>query len=269
MYTASLLVAASLLGVDYEVKIENDEPIYVVSIEQAVVEQLTDGFVINSSIPAEHQNVRRIRILIKRDDGSNLPEGEDDSIQLEPDASIVPFRPEEPVVETVNLEPMAVKLPDFSDESTEQASVATDDGDVLVPQFDSDDNEGTSVDLDLPFLDNSNPVVRIEEDVPDTFDQINTADSEPDSVATPSAEAAGVGGEQTVVTDPSEPDLIDAHRDQFVALATAEKIPTADSSEELSAAEEDAQGPASLLLLMFSVTLNIFLAVTLFRHYRQ
>ena len=52
MNTVAILLATSLLGVDYElVTADSKEAVYVITIERELIDQLADGFTINSSLP--------------------------------------------------------------------------------------------------------------------------------------------------------------------------------------------------------------------------
>ena len=68
MNTVAILLATSLLGVDYElVTADSKETVYVITIERELIDQLADGFTINSSLPDNAKNIRQIRIQFATD----------------------------------------------------------------------------------------------------------------------------------------------------------------------------------------------------------
>ena len=68
MNSVVLLLATSLLGVDYQISEIEGESVYIVQIEEAVARELANGFRINSTIPSEYSHIRRIQIEVIADD---------------------------------------------------------------------------------------------------------------------------------------------------------------------------------------------------------
>ena len=66
--------------------------------------------------------------------------------------------------------------------------------------------------------------------------------------------------------DIQSPDLISTHRDEFVALSSL-STPVRDELEDDPNTRNDGRTDL-LLLLMFSITLNLFLGTTVYRIYR-
>ena len=107
MNSALLLSATFLMGVEYRVEQFEGESVYVIEVEEAIVDQLTDGFEINSLVPAEQTRIDRIRVRIVQsspDVDSIITDDGDDSLpDLSPDISILPPQSETLVSSEIEL----------------------------------------------------------------------------------------------------------------------------------------------------------------------
>ena len=104
MLGVTAILIASIVGVDYGV-VEDPErgSTYVIQIEPELVDQLVDGFVIESVIPPELEGVRRFRIQVGRGDVVKPPIPDDggpssDQLTVDPPVSDLtpPKQPETP-----------------------------------------------------------------------------------------------------------------------------------------------------------------------------
>jgi len=271
MNSALLLTATFLLGVDYKVEHSNGENTYVVEIEESIAEQLSEGFEITSNVPAEHAHVDKIRISIvkdsRNDEQSLDTDQEPAKPPLMPDSSIVPPQPDSTIRTTFQLEPQAFALPDLTprDIAIEPTGSET----AIAPEFDAtSENQFQSDDPLLGLLDPQEPVVSLsnEEGGTSTLSTETVAENKPPThapaVTIPVAESGDA--QQATLDGPKQILLAD---DTFIALAAHqdhEETKTIGDPLQVNAESNT----TSLLLLLFSMTLNLFLGVHVFRHYR-
>ena len=109
MNSVAFLLATSLLGVDYQVTEIDGELTYVIRIEEAIAQELVNGFTVSSTIPAEHSDLRRIKIeIVGESQGENR---EFSPPSLLPDQSIIPESTESIISAEINLEPEVFAFP--------------------------------------------------------------------------------------------------------------------------------------------------------------
>ena len=270
MNSALLLSATFLMGVEYRVEQFEGESVYVIEVEEAIVDQLTDGFEINSLVPAEQTRIDRIRVRIVQsspDVDSIIPDDGNDSLpDLSPDISILPPQSETLVSSEIELEPKAISLPKLD---KNEPSVEDDMATSLVPQFDSLTSEGTLSDEDSITLlvptdssvilqEDSTPVLSI--DAEPISNPLNSPISE-----TPTIPEQGTTGQDIL----AEPNLIQDNADTFIALASHQSDRLPPPEREKNKTEAANRNTTPLLLLLFSVTLNLFFGFQVFRQYRN
>ncbi|MBL98713.1 MAG: hypothetical protein CMM06_03375 [Rhodopirellula sp.] len=289
MNTVAILLATSLLGVDYElVTADSKETVYVITIERELIDQLADGFTINSSLPDNAKNIRQIRIQFATDkapknvnqdaneivsnlSAENRPIAESTSpvdntqtaLLLTPDESLIPKSnnslagPDRPYRDPPRLEPDPLVLPVLSSDE-EAGTPAHEPAEYeLLPEFDQPMQVGNP-NRELDLLKSSPKVVLI--DAPESPPAANDITAE-----TQSRHSTDLSeGERQ--QDIQSPDLISTHRDEFVALSSL-STPVHDELEDDPNTRNDGRTDL-LLLLMFSITLNLFLGATIYRIYR-
>ena len=289
MNTVAILLATSLLGVDYElVTADSKETVYVITIERELIDQLADGFTINSSLPDNAKNIRQIRIQFATDkapknvnqdaneivsnlSAENRPIAESTSpvdntqtaLLLTPDESLIPKSnnslagPDRPYRDPPRLEPDPLVLPVLSSDE-EAGTPAHEPAEYeLLPEFDQPMQVGNP-NRELDLLKSSPKVVLI--DAPESPPAANDITAE-----TQSRHSTDLSeGERQ--QDIQSPDLISTHRDEFVALSSL-STPVHDELEDDPNTRNDGRADL-LLLLMFSITLNLFLGATIYRIYR-
>ncbi len=289
MNTVAILLATSLLGVDYElVTADSKETVYVITIERELIDQLADGFTINSSLPDNAKNIRQIRIQFATDkapknvnqdaneivsnlSAENRPIAESTSpvdntqtaLLLTPDESLIPKSnnslagPDRPYRDPPRLEPDPLVLPALSSDE-EAGTPAHEPAEYeLLPEFDQPMQVGNP-NRELDLLKSSPKVVLI--DAPESPPAANDITAE-----TQSRHSTDLS-EGDRQQDIQSPDLISTHRDEFVALSSL-STPVHDELEDDPNTRNDGRTDL-LLLLMFSITLNLFLGATIYRIYR-
>ncbi len=289
MNTVAILLATSLLGVDYElVTADSKETVYVITIERELIDQLADGFTINSSLPDNAKNIRQIRIQFATDkapknvnqdaneivsnlSAENRPIAESTSpvdntqtaLLLTPDESLIPKSnnslagPDRPYRDPPRLEPDPLVLPVLSSDE-EAGTPAHEPAEYeLLPEFDQPMQVGNP-NRELDLLKSSPKVVLI--DAPESPPAANDITAE-----TQSRHSTDLS-EGDRQQDIQSPDLISTHRDEFVALSSL-STPVHDELEDDPNTRNDGRADL-LLLLMFSITLNLFLGATIYRIYR-
>ncbi len=289
MNTVAILLATSLLGVDYElVTADSKETVYVITIERELIDQLADGFTINSSLPDNAKNIRQIRIQFATDkapknvnqdaneivsnlSAENRPIAESTSpvdntqtaLLLTPDESLIPKSnnslagPDRPYRDPPRLEPDPLVLPVLSSDK-EAGTPAHEPAEYeLLPEFDQPMQVGNP-NRELDLLKSSPKVVLI--DAPESPPAANDITAE-----TQSRHSTDLS-EGDRQQDIQSPDLISTHRDEFVALSSL-STPVHDELEDDPNTRNDGRTDL-LLLLMFSITLNLFLGATIYRIYR-
>ena len=289
MNTVAILLATSLLGVDYElVTADSKETVYVITIERELIDQLADGFTINSSLPDNAKNIRQIRIQFATDkapknvnqdaneivsnlSAENRPIAESTSpvsntqtaLLLTPDESLIPKSnnslagPDLPYRAPPRLEPDPLVLPALSSDE-EAGTPAHEPAEYeLLPEFDQPMQVGNP-NRELDLLKSSPKVVLI--DAPESPPAANDITAE-----TQSRHSTDLS-EDDRQHDIQSPDLISTHRDEFVALSSL-STPVRDELEDDPNTRNDGRTDL-LLLLMFSITLNLFLGTTVYRIYR-
>lgn len=289
MNTVAILLATSLLGVDYElVTADSKETVYVITIERELIDQLADGFTINSSLPDNAKNIRQVRIQFATDkapknvnqeaneivsnlSAENRPIAESTSpvdntqtaLLLTPDESLIPKSnnslagPDRPYGAPPRLEPDPLVLPALSTDD-EAGTPAHEPAEYeLLPEFDQPMQVGNP-ERELDLLKSSPKVVLI--DAPESPPAANDIAAE-----TQSRHSTDLS-EGDRQQDIQSPDLISTHRDEFVALSSL-STPVHDELEDDPNTRNDGRTDL-LLLLMFSITLNLFLGATIYRIYR-
>lgn len=277
MNAISLLLVTSFFGVDYSYDTEEENTTtYVVTIEPEIVDQLKDGYIINSTLPADGPPIDQIRIrFLERSNSSEsasvslLPPSEEASQELPnltPDPSLIPT-PDEVVIPTeLTFSPAPVTLPalDADDHfTTVTDSLETPQGlntHDLLPVFDQADN-ATDAEA-IALLQTEPAVVSIEtaDSAVEAVSEIAEEDNKPSSVET--------GQHSTMNHNPVEPDLIETHQDDFIALASNNAKPSSQESP-VEISTKESTGQTTLFLLLFSGTLNLFLTFTIIRGYRS
>lgn len=273
MNSALLITASFLLGVDYKVEQVNGENTFVLEIEESIAEQLTEGFEITSSVPAEYAHVNKIRISIVKDtknDDEFLKTDQEAALpSLEPDSTIVPQQPNTSINTKFQLEPSALALPDLT--PRHHAIEATISGPLLVPEFDATKEGDDQLDSrELGLLVPQEPVVSIPDEKPESPEvPIETLVRGEPPVHAPArtvpADASGGATKPTL----DEPNQILAADDTFISLATHDDDGEPKDANGGSLQLETDSNSTSLLFLLFSVTLNLFLGAQVFRHYRN
>mgnify|MGYP001492560141 FL=1 len=243
MNTVAILLATSLLGVDYElVTADSKETVYVITIERELIDQLADGFTINSSLPDNAKNIRQIRIQFATDkapknvnqdaneivsnlsaenrpvpESTSLVDNTQTALLLTPDESLIPKSnnslagPDRPYRAPPRLEPDPLVLPALS--SNEEAGTpAREPAEYeLLPEFDQPMQVGNP-NRELDLLKSSPKVVLI--DAPESPPAANDITAE-----TQSRHSTDLS-EGDRQQDIQSPDLISTHRDEFVALSS-------------------------------------------------
>lgn len=291
MNTVAILLATSLLGVDYElVTADGKESVYVITIERELIDQLADGFTINSSLPDNAKNIRQIRIQFATDKPLNnvnqhvneiapnlsaekRPIAESTSpldntqtaLGLTPDESLIPKSndslagPDGPYRAPPRLEPEPLVLPSLSSDEETGTPFHKPAEHELLPEFDQPMQVGDP-NRELELLKSSPKVVLI--DAPESPPAANDITAE-----TQFRHSTDIESEGDRQQDIKSPDLISTHRDEFVALSSL-STPVHDELEDDPNTRNDGRTDL-LLLLMFSITLNLFLGVTIYRIYRD
>ena len=291
MNTVAILLATTVLGVDYEL-VTNDskEPVYVVTIERELIDQLADGFSINSSLPDNAKNIRQIRIQFATEKAPNnvnqqandtIPNLSADKIlhvestdsfdrpqtapMLTPDESIIPesdyslTNSDGPYPAVPSLVPEPLVLPSLSSGEATRTPATTSAADELSPEIDQPIQVGES-NKELELLKSTPKVVLIDDRESSTAP--NELTTEPKSRHSNDVETEDDRQQDTLI-----PDLISTHRDEFVALSSL-NTPVYDEHSDDPNTLNDGRADL-LLLLMFSLTLNLFLGVTVYRIYRN
>ena len=291
MNTVAILLATSLLGVDYElVTTDSKETVYVITIERELIHQLADGFTINSSLPDNARNIRQIRIQFATDkapknvkqhaneivpnlsaekrpivESTNPLDNTQTALLLTPDESLIPKSnnslagPDRPYRAPPRLEPEPLVLPSLSSDEEARTPVHKPAEHELLPEFDQPMQVGDP-NRELELLKSSPKVVLI--DAPETPPAANDI-----TAVTQSRHSTDIESEGDRQQDIQSPDLISTHRDEFVALSSL-STPVHDELEDDPNIRNDGRTDL-LLLLMFSITLNLFLGVTIYRIYRD
>ena len=272
MNSALLITATFLLGVDYKVEESNGENTYVVEIEESIAEQLTEGFEVTSIVPAEHARIDKIRISIiedsRSDEQSLVPDQESAQPPLLPDSSIVPPQPESSISTDFQLEPDVFAMPDL----TPSAKPIDPSGSETVhaPEFvPTSENDFQPDDTTLGLLIPQEPIVSLANNQPEPPpSSIETVVENKQAGQAPATTAPVASSEDAQQVTPDEPKQITVADDTFLALATHQEDDqtTNATGDTLQATAES--NTTSLLLLLFSVTLNLFLGVHVFRHNR-
>jgi len=267
MNSVVLLLATSLLGVDYQISEIEGESVYIVQIEEAVARELANGFRINSTIPSEYSHIRRIQIEVIADDEAdssaelksmNFP-------RLTPDESVVPQSTEIPLSTEINLEPEAFVLPNLSRVSPVHIEDVQAQ-DALIPLFDdSPPNKPSHTATADELLTPAPPIVSVGEITAPDRAKPNGLVAKLSSSTNTKNETLLTPQRKKETTSP--PDLIKEHQGEFVALATTQQA--ADQVSIASANDTKENSATPLLLLFFSITLNFFLVFTIFQRYRQ
>ena len=291
MNTVAILLATSLLGVDYElVTADSKETVYVITIERELIDQLADGFTINSSLPDNAKNIRQIRIQFATDkapknvkqhaneivpnlsaekrpiaESTNPLDNTQTALLLTPDESLIPKSnnslagPDRPYRAPPKLEPEPLVLPSLSSDEEAGTPVHKPAEHELVPEFDQPMQVGNP-NRELELLKSSPKVVLI--DAPESPPAANDITAE-----TQSGHSTDIETDGDRQQDIQSPDLISTHRDEFVALSSL-STPVDDELVDDPNTRNDGRTDL-LLLLMFSITLNLFLGVTIYRIYRD
>lgn len=291
MNTVAILLATSLLGVDYElVTADSKETVYVITIERELIDQLADGFTINSSLPDDAKNIRQVRIQFATDKAPknvnqhgneivpNLSAGKrpvakstnpldntQTALLLTPDESLIPKSnkslagTDRPYRASPRLEPEPLVLPSLSSDEEAGTTVHKPAEYELLPEFDQPMQVGNP-NRELELLKSSPKVVLI--DAPESPPAANDIPAE-----TQSRHSTDIASEGDRQQDIQSPDLINTHRDEFVALSSL-STPVHDELEDDPNTRNDGRTDL-LLLLMFSITLNLFLGMTIYRIYRD
>lgn len=291
MNMVAILLATSLLGVDYElVTADAKEPVYVITIERELIDQLADGFTINSSLPDNAKNIRQIRIQFATDkapknvnqqskefvpsvsaekrtiaESPNPLDSSQTALVLTPDESLIPESNDSlsgsdgPYRAAPRLEPEPLVLPSLSSDEVVRTPVSKPAVHELLPESDQPMQVGDP-NRELELLKSTPKVVLI--DTPESPPAANDLSS-----ATQSRHSTNVESEDDRQQDIQSPDLISTHRDDFVALSSL-TTPAHDELVDDPNTRNDGRTDL-LLLLMFSITLNLFLGVTIYRIYRN
>ena len=291
MNSVAILLATSLLGVDYElVTADSKETVYVLTIERELIDQLADGFTINSSLPDNAKNIRQIRIQFATDkapknvnqhanefvpnlSAEKRPIAESTSpidhtqtaLLLTPDESLIPNSnnslagPDRPYRAPPRLEPAPLVLPSLSSDEVAGTPAHEPAEYELLPEFDQP-MQVANPNRELELLKSSPKVVLI--DAPESPPAANDITAE-----TQYRHSTEIGSEGDRQQNIQSPDLISTHRDEFVALSSL-STPVHDELEDAPNTRNDGRTDL-LLLLMFSITLNLFLGVTIYRIYRD
>ena len=290
MNTVAILLATSLLGVDYElVTADSKETVYVITIERELIDQLADGFTINSSLPDNAKNIRQIRIQFATEkapknvnqhaneivpnlsaeegpiaESTSPVDNTQTALLLTPDESFIPKSnnslagPDRPYRAPPRLEPDPLVLPSLSSDEEVGTPVHEPAEYQLLPEFDQPMQVGNP-NRELELLKSSPKVVLI--DAPEAPPAANDITAE-----TQSRHSTDIESEGDRRQDIQGPDLISTHRDEFVALSSL-STPVHDELEDDPTTRNGGRTDL-LLLLMFSITLNLFLGATIYRIYR-
>ena len=290
MNTVAILLATSLLGVDYElVTADSKETVYVITIERELIDQLADGFTINSSLPDNAKNIRQIRIQFATEkapknvnqhaneivpnlsaeegpiaESTSPVDNTQTALLLTPDESLIPKSnnslagPDRPYRAPPRLEPDPLVLPSLSSDEEVGTPVHEPAEYQLLPEFDQPMQVGNP-NRELELLKSSPKVVLI--DAPEAPPAANDITAE-----TQSRHSTDIESEGDRQQDIQGPDLISTHRDEFVALSSL-STPIHDELEDDPTTRNGGRTDL-LLLLMFSITLNLFLGATIYRIYR-
>ena len=290
MNTVAILLATSLLGVDYKlVTADSKETVYVITIERELIDQLADGFTINSSLPDNAKNIRQIRIQFATEkapknvnqhaneivpnlsaeegpiaESTSPVDNTQTALLLTPDESLIPKSnnslagPDRPYRAPPRLEPDPLVLPSLSSDEEVGTPVHEPAEYQLLPEFDQPMQVGNP-NRELELLKSSPKVVLI--DAPEAPPAANDITAE-----TQSRHSTDIESEGDRQQDIQGPDLISTHRDEFVALSSL-STPIHDELEDDPTTRNGGRTDL-LLLLMFSITLNLFLGATIYRIYR-
>ena len=290
MNTVAILLATSLLGVDYKlVTADSKETVYVITIERELIDQLADGFTINSSLPDNAKNIRQIRIQFATEkapknvnqhaneivpnlsaeegpiaESTSPVDNTQTALLLTPDESLIPKSnnslagPDRPYRAPPRLEPDPLVLPSLSSDEEVGTPVHEPAEYQLLPEFDQPMQVGNP-NRELELLKSSPKVVLI--DAPEAPPAANDITAE-----TQSRHSTDIESEGDRRQDIQGPDLISTHRDEFVALSSL-STPIHDELEDDPTTRNGGRTDL-LLLLMFSITLNLFLGATIYRIYR-
>ena len=258
MNSVAFLLATSLLGVDYQVTDIDGELTYVIRIEEAIAQELVNGFTVSSTIPAEHSDLRRIKIeIVGESQGENR---EFSPPSLIPDQSIVPESTESIISAEINLEPEVFAFPNLRTNQSHKAAKTLPSAEVI-PAFDPQTQKTDPSDLTNDDLVKSATsfILIPEESATDT------------TIPNPSQSGASQSEsndlDQTDGSSKTPPDLIKTHQDEFIALASTSGTVSKPKSPSPDAAEESAS-LTLLLPLLFSITLNCFLVFHVIQRWR-
>ena len=267
MNSVALLLATSLLGVDYQITEIDGESVYVVRIEESVARELANGFKIHSTIPSEHSHIRRIQIQVVEDNRVNdSADFKSDNLpRFSPDESVVPESTEISISSEINLEPDAFVLPNLSTIPPNRV----DDSparETLIPLFDHPSPEPNSQPVtEEELLSPAPAIVSVREIPAPKREEPDVRDPKLSSTADIDIEDHQANQRQKATTSP--PDLIKTHQGEFVALASTRHSVKPILNTPENTLKEHSVTP--LLLLFFSITLNLFFAFNIFQRYRK
>ena len=248
MNSVALLLATSLLGVDYQVTDIDGELTYIVRIEEAIAQELVNGFTVSSCIPAEHSDVRRIKIEIVGDSPDET--GHSSTPSLNPDPTIIPESTELTISTEIKLEPEIFTLPMFRREQMHEDGKLPPTGD-LIPNFDYQAQATDAPDFSEDEL--VKPATRVM-----LIDEEAATDASSHEQPRPLESKAVSNDIDLPHGHPSiPPDLIATHQDEFIALASTSSDIDKPNSPTLGQAVNPTS-PSLLLPLLFSITLNLF-----------
>ncbi|MBA62934.1 MAG: hypothetical protein CMJ76_11270 [Planctomycetaceae bacterium] len=278
MNSTLLLISTALLGVDYIVEETNGVPVFVVQIEEELVSQLSDGFEINSIVPEKYERIRNIRIVIAGKRHNDVAEPFDrensDPLSLNPDRSILPPDNELEISSTIKLLPDEFPLPNLARSDYALASQRSLIATPLASQGAANFDLSPAKQAGDTFHSNTEPIVsnvRFNDIAPITH-QDSSIQVNDDAVDLNTTTSRNIAANSFGTTRHDEPELIHADNGQFVALPT--KVPSLYAATEIqvpndSPVNSQTDNPTSLLVLLFSVTLNLFLLGTYFIRLRR
>ena len=267
MNSVALLLATSLLGVDYQITEIDGESVYVVRIEESVARELANGFKIRSTIPSEHSHIRRIQIQVVEDNGVNgSADFKSDNLpRFSPDETVVPESTEISISSEINLEPDAFVLPNLSTIPPNRVN-GSPARETLIPLFDSASPEPNSQPFtEEELLSPAPAIVSVREIPAPNREELDVRD--PKLSSTANIDIADHQANQRQKAPTSPPDLIKKHQGEFVALASTKHSVKPILNTPANTLKEHSVTP--LLLLFFSITLNFFFAFNVFQRYRK
>lgn len=272
MNSVLLISASFLLGVDYKVEQSQDQTVYVIEVEESLVDQLADGFEITSIVPPDQTRIDRVRITIVKDPMQNdetIPaEGDRSMPSLSPDISIIPHEPERLVSSELQLEPKAISLPDLAPH--DNSPVESDSVKLLIPEFDAKvTTEPQSYNETLELLTPGEPIVSLPDLVEAAPAEVPQSVDGARSLTDTTSETPQISEEKEprrqVLPEPSR---IQSPADTFIALATHQQESAPNEPTSNSSTVKVVPNTTPLLLLLFSATLNLFLGIHVYRQYR-